>query len=38
MATGIGYNWYFNKKIENLDNMIIDDIEIKYYYSNHKLS
>jgi hypothetical protein len=33
MATGIGYNWYFTSKPENLDNLTIDNIGIKYFYS-----
>ena len=33
MATGIGYNWYFIEKPENLDKLTIDNIGIKYFYS-----
>mgnify|MGYP006354333189 FL=1 len=36
MATGIGYNWYFVTKPENMDNLTIDNIEIKYFYSKQK--
>ena len=33
MATGIGYNWYFINKPEDLDKITIDNIGIKYFYS-----
>lgn len=33
MATGIGYNWRFKNRPENLDDLTVDNIEIKYLYS-----
>lgn len=36
MATGIGFNWYFKSQPKDLDEMTINDIEIKYFYSSQK--
>lgn len=36
MATGIGYNWVFKHKPQDLDTLSINDIEIKYFYSHQK--
>lgn len=36
MATGICYNWQFNRQLNDLDLMTIDDIDIRYFYSTQK--
>jgi hypothetical protein len=36
MATGIGYNWTFTHKPQDLDTISIQHIAIRYFYSNQK--
>ena len=36
MATGIGYNWRLANDVQDLDELSVEDVEIKYLYSQEK--